>query len=298
MKVQAIALPYNVQGKGSGGASGPGALIRGGLLDRIAMQGHELVEPRTVQMSAAEEAEYGGWNRVGLAGGHLARLVKKARLSGAFVLGLLADCNGVLGVLGGLQSAGSMAKPRIGLVYVDAHGDYNTPETSPSGMLGGMPVAVAAGKCLHRLRNRNMLEEPLKPDQIVLAGMRDLDELEREAVLEDRITMIREDDLISRGDKMHEAMRSLSETQELIYVHVDLDILDPSVAPAAGLASPGGLTGEQLGLALREMLRYPKVAALAVASYRADGDTDGQTRSEVERAILLATEGLLGRSLT
>lgn len=49
---------------------------------------------------------------------------------------------------------------RSGLVYVDAHGDYNTPETSPSGMLGGMPAAVAAGKCLHRLRYQNMLREP------------------------------------------------------------------------------------------------------------------------------------------
>lgn len=91
MKIQAIALPYNVQGKGSGGASGPGALLRGGLLDRIAMQGHELAEPRTVQMSEAEEAEYGGWNRVGLAGGYLARMVGEARLSGAFVLGLHLD---------------------------------------------------------------------------------------------------------------------------------------------------------------------------------------------------------------
>ncbi|MGE5579367.1 MAG: arginase family protein [Bacillota bacterium] len=297
MKIQVIALPYNVQGKGSGGASGPGVLIRGDLLDRIARQGHELAEPRTVQMSAAEEAEYGGWNRVGLAGGHLAGMVKEARLSGAFVLGLLADCNGVLGVLGGLQSAGGTAKPRVGLVYIDAHGDYNTPETSPSGMLGGMPVAVAAGKCLHRLRIRNMLENPLKPHQIVLAGMRDLDDLEREAVETDRIKIIREDDLISRSDKMHEAMRSLSETEDLIYVHVDLDILDPTVAPAAGLPSPGGLTGEQLGLALKAMLQYPKVVSLALVSYRADTDIDGRTGNEVETAILLATEGLLGRSL-
>lgn len=292
MKIQVVELPYNVQGKGAGGASGPDALVRGGLADLLAEQGHQVGEPKTVQMSAAEEAQYGGWNRVGLAGGHLASLVCDARRENAFVLGLLADCNGVLGVLGGLQSSGVAGPARVGLVYIDAHGDYNTPETSPSGMLGGMPVAVAAGKCLHRLRKQNRLEVPLAPQDIVMMGLRDLDALEREAVTEDRMVMLRESDLVSCSPAMHKAMESLSAREDLVYVHVDLDILDPSMAPAAGLPSPGGLTGEQLGQALKALLQYPKVAALALVSYGADRDRDGGTMKEVVRAILLATSGL------
>ena len=292
MKVQIVTLPYNVQGKGAGGASGPAALLNGGLAERIAQQGHEVPAPRVVQMSNDEEAQYGGWNRVGLAGAHLAATVRNARLEKAFVLGLLADCNGVLGVLGGLQTAGGDNPSKIGLVYIDAHGDYNTPETSPSGMLGGMPVAVAAGKCLHRLRNQNRLHEPLAPQQIVMIGMRDLDVLEREAIVADNLAMLRESDLISCGSALHETMRELSERVDAVYVHVDLDILDPSVAPAAGLPSPGGLTGAQLGHALKQMLSYPKGAALALVSYSADRDTDGGTIREVEQAILLATSGL------
>lgn len=292
MKVQVIALPYNVQGKGTGGASGPAALIHAGLIDRIALQGHDARRPQVVQMSEDEEGQYGGWNRVGLAGGHLARMVREARRDDAFVLGLLADCNGVLGVLGGLQSAAGEGPAKVGLVYVDAHGDYNTPETSPSGMLGGMPVAVAAGKCLHRLRKQNGLHEPLSSEQIVMMGMRDLDPPEREAMEEDGLTILRESDLISRGPALHEAMRSLGEKVDTVYVHVDLDILDPTVAPAAGLPSTGGLTGEQLGYALKAMLSYPKVTALALVSYSADRDTDGGTMKEVERAILTATSGL------
>jgi len=288
MKIQIVTLSYNVEGKGRGGASGPAALLRAGLVRRLEEQGHIVPDPLDVGLAPDEERQYGGWNRVALAGGRLADLVQRARADGSFILGLLADCNGLLGVLGGLQGG---AAARTGLVYVDAHGDYNTPDTSLSGMLGGMPVAVAAGKCLPRLRVRNKMEMPLEREDIFLMGLRDLDALERDALSEDGIHTLSEQDLVRNGATLREAMGVLSAGVETIYVHVDLDILDPGVAPAAGLPSPGGLTGEQLGLALKTVLGYPKVAALSVVSYRADRDQDGGTLREVVQAILLATSG-------
>ena len=154
MKIKIVTLPYNVQGKGRGGASGPGALLHTGLLESLAKQGHQVAEPTAIALTADEDSQYGGWNRVALANSHLCDAVSLIMQEEAsFVLGLLADCNGVLGVLGGMQKGDHPLRPRrVGLVYVDAHGDYNTPETSPSGMLGGMPVAVAAGKALHNFR--------------------------------------------------------------------------------------------------------------------------------------------------
>lgn len=293
MELAIITLPYNVDGKGSGGASGPADLLAAGLADRLQAQGHTVTDLLTVELPPEEERQYGGWNRVGLAGGHLADLTTAVRRQGKFILGLLADCNGVLGLLGGLQQARDGAlPPRIGLVYIDAHGDYNTPETSPSGMLGGMPVAVAAGKALHRLRRQNKLDLPLQSPDIAMMGLRDLDALEREAIEADGIVMLSEEDLLRRSERMHRAMEALNTREDIIYIHIDLDILDPAAAPAAGLPSPGGLTGAQLGAALREMMRYPKVAALAVVSYRADADTDGRTRQEVMEVILGGTAGL------
>lgn len=293
-KIQIVTLSYNMQGKGTGGASGPGALLRAGLVEELRRQGHEVPEPVSVQLSSEEEAQYGGWNRVALAGGHLCRLVKNAREEGSFILGLLADCNGCLGVLGGLQNSPGEGL-RVGLVYVDAHGDYNTPDTSPSGMLGGMPVAVAAGKCLPRLRGRSGMLTPVLFSDIIMAGMRDLDELEKEAIAEDKLTVLREDDLIELGPDLKSALADLSSRVDSVYVHVDLDILDPGVAPAAGLPSPGGLTGEQLGRALAYMVSDEKVSALSLVSYRADSDEDGRTLKEVMKAILLATSGLGGK---
>src|SRR5262249_60288300 len=95
----------------------------------------------------------GEWNRLGLATGHLAEIVAAELKAGRFPIGLLANCSALMGMLGGLQHAGPTARPlRVGLVFIDAHGDFNTPETTLSGMLGGMPVAVSAGRGLTRLR--------------------------------------------------------------------------------------------------------------------------------------------------
>jgi len=291
LKIAIVILTYSVLGKEQAGGSGPDALLRAGLVERLKDAGHEIAYVRRVQLQEAEERQYGGWNRVGIAGGQLASLVADARREGAFVLGLLADCNGVLGVLGGLQRGEREIRPRrVGLVWVDAHGDYNTPETSPSGMLGGMPVAVAAGKALPRLRNQNQLRVPLQSPDIVMAGLRDLDELERRSLEADGVEVLRERDLIEKSPELHDAMSYLAAREDVVYVHVDLDILDPGCAPAAGLPSPGGLTGVQLGQALRTMLAYPKVEALSLVSFRADADHDGRTLREVLDAIAGALE--------
>lgn len=292
MEISILTLPYNAQGKGKGGAAGPDALLQSGLLEELCSQGH-LVQVGSVELTPAEEASYGGWQRVGIANGHLADLAAEARLHDRFVVGLLSDCNGVLGMLGGLQRSDHPAWPRrVGLVWIDAHGDYNTPETSPSGMLGGMPVAVASGKALTRLRQASQIRVPLQSPDIIMAGLRDLDPPEREQIEQDGLVTHTEADLIAISPDFRESVARLAEREDMIYVHVDLDILDPTVAPAAGLPSKGGLTGQQLGGVLAWLLAQPKAAALAFVSYRAEDDIDGGTMEQVKQALLMATAAL------
>lgn len=292
MEITLITLPHNAQGRGKGGAAGPDALVQSGLAAELAAQGHQ-VRHLAVELSSQEEQSYGGWQRVGLANGHLAALVAAERAEQRFVVGLLSDCNGVLGMLGGLQQSDHPAWPRrVGLVWIDAHGDYNTPETSPSGMLGGMPVAVASGKALTRLRLASKIAVPLQAPDVIMAGLRDLDPPERAAIAADGLVTWSEQDLITLSPEFRESIGRLGQREDMIYVHVDLDILDPRLAPAAGLPTPGGLSGEQLGQALAWLLAQPKVGALAMVSYRALDDSDGQTLAEVKRALLLATSGL------
>ncbi len=296
MKMNVVCLPYNVEGKGIRGGAGPQSIVNSNLFEEIQKQGNEIKSIKTVQMPKEDEEQYGGWNRVGLSGKHLAHAVSALRGDDDFILGLLADCNGVLGMLGGLQNPKKATEPiRVGLVWIDAHGDYNTPETSPSGMLGGMPVAIAAGKALHRLRQQSDIKIPLQSPDIKMAGMRDLDRIEEKAIKADGLEVIREKDLVECSDRINQIMDKLSAREDIIYIHIDLDILDPAVAPAAGLPSPNGLTGEQLGDALQIMMSYPKVAALAIASYRAEDDKEEKTMEEIKKAVLGGTKSLVAR---
>lgn len=293
MRVALITQPYNTQGKGRGGGAGPAALVAAGVPASITDLGHPLNGPHVVELTPSEEARYGDWLRVGAANARLAGAVAAAAVRDDFALVLAADCNSVLGVLGGLAHPDADAPPRrVGLVWIDAHADYNTPETSPSGMLGGMPVATACGKCLHRLRRESGLGVPLQSPDVLMLGLRDVDPPERVALAEDAITCLTAADLITGSPALTAAMRHLSQREDVIYVHVDLDILDPGLAPAAGLPAAGGISGAELGTGLAGLLAYPKVAALALVSYNPGRDADGGTLGEVRTAIISAMAGL------
>ena len=114
-------------------------------------------------------------------GGEIAAAVAAGRRAGKPVLVVGGTCDAVPGIMGGLQQAHGPAA-RIGLVWFDAHGDFNTPGTTLSGMLGGMPVAVAAGLALPRWRRASRQMAPLPTDRIVMVDVRNLDPAEEQLI--------------------------------------------------------------------------------------------------------------------
>jgi arginase len=132
---------------------GPETLEQGGLNKILKNLGVTVVESVTASLTPEEKKEYGAWHKLGLASRYLADIVAYQNQRNIFTLGFLSNCNGLMGMLAGLQKSSHTKKPlRVGLLWIDAHGDFNTPETTLSGMLGGMPVAISTGLCLHRLR--------------------------------------------------------------------------------------------------------------------------------------------------
>ncbi|MGD2070005.1 MAG: arginase family protein [Gemmatimonadota bacterium] len=245
----------------------PRYLSGNGIADTIRARGFELTPLRTVELTPEEDREYGAWHRMGLANGHLAGMVAENGRSGVVTVGLLGNCTSVIGMLGGLQHAGAPGETLdVGLVFIDSHGDFNVPETTLSGMLGGMPVAVAAGLALHNLRRESGLDPGIPTGHIVMAAVRDLDSLERELVEASDITHLSTDDLAHRPDRVRERIAALARSTDVIYVHVDMDVLDPREVPGHPLTVEGGPTSEELAGALEEMFRHPKVAALGIAS--------------------------------
>src|SRR5436190_8382976 len=181
VRVALVKMPYVGERNVPELSGGPDYLEQGGLRQLLEDQGVQASLSPPVALSADEDKACGSWNRLALANGDLAKIVADERRNGHFPVGLLANCSSILGMLSGLQHSGPTAKPlRVGMVFVDAHGDFNTPETTLSGMLGGMPVAIASGQCLTRMRLKAGLEPPLPTRYIVEICVRDTDPLEQE----------------------------------------------------------------------------------------------------------------------
>jgi arginase len=265
-----------------------------GLEAVVAAAGGTIVSQRTVALTSADEAQYGRWNRFGLANGHLARMAGENQAAGLLNLGLYNNCSSLMGMLGGLTHAAEPAE-RVGLVWIDAHGDYNTPETTLSGMLGGMPVAIAAGDGLMRMRVQSGLLDPLPKNRIVMVGVRDTDPLEQARIERDRIPQITTADVRTLSDNLRQQMAALTEQSDIVYVHVDLDVLDPSEVSGHPLTVPDGPTGAELAEAIRVMFTYPKTTALGIASYPHTADPGGLTLKAVRSMVTGAIQGIQDR---
>ena len=161
------------------------------------------------------------------------------------------DCVAIIGVLAGLQQAG--VDPT--LVFFDAHGDFNTWETTPSGFLGGMPVAMITGRGEQTIVDAAGLR-PVDDSTVLHVGARDLDPGEAEALESSGIATLRVD----------EVGRGLVPTGPL-YVHVDVDVVDPSELPAVNYPAPGGPTVAEALVALEALAETGRVVAFSVSAW-------------------------------
>jgi hypothetical protein len=296
-------------------SDGPKYMAEGGLVPLLKKLGCELESLDTVALTKKEQAEYGAWNRDALESRQIGALVSKNRQGDGLVLGLLTNCTDLLGMLAGLQHlqpAESPAQPgekrdrreglaglkplRVGLLYFDAHADFNTPETTLSGMLGGMDVAVAAGMCLTRLRLKAGLDPALATKYIVFGGLRDVDPLERELLDRSECQYLSVEDIRAHSDAIDGQMRRLSRLTDVIYVHVDMDVLDPSEVSGHPLTAPEGPTSVELASAIRKIFAHPKAAALGVASIPFGArDKEGLSLRAAYRLIEASVLGIKSR---
>jgi len=297
VRVVLVKMPYVGERNVPDTARGPNYLEEGGIRKLLEQLGAQVQPSLTVVLTPDEQKAYGSWNHLALASGDMAKLVAEERRRGNLPVGLLANCNGLLGMLSGLQHSGPSAKPlRVGMVFIDAHGDFNTPETTLSGMLGGMPVAIAAGQCLSRMRMKAGLEPAIPTRHIVEMCVRDTDPLEQELLDRSEIQQLTLEDVRTRSANLHREMKRLSEATDVIYVHVDMDGLDPHEVPGVALPVSGGPTSLELAAALTEMFKCEKVAAFGVAAMPFDeSDKTGISRQAAYNLILGAVKGVQER---
>ena len=275
----------------------PDYIHAAGLERLIEEWGGELVRPvQDVRLTKEQDRQYGAWNRMALANSNMAEAVREGRRDADLIVGLEANCNVLLGMLAGLKYDADGDEQRVGLVFIDAHGDFNVPETTLSGMLGGMPVAVAAGHALHNIRTTSGLTEPLPMEHIVWGGVRDLDPLEADRFEEYEVRQFSVDDIRSLSDGLKRHMDALSGRVDAIYVHIDMDVLDPAEVPGHDLAVSNGPSSKDLAEAMTLMFAYPKSVAIGIASTPAGAlDPEGVSRQAALNLIEGAIKGVHSR---
>jgi arginase len=249
-----------------------------------------------VALTPDESTEYGAWKRLGMALGHFSDIVAQNERDGYFTVGLLATCPSMPGLVAGLQHSGPTRKPiKVGMLWLDAHPDFNTPETTRSGSLGGMPVAVATGRALQRLRLDAHLDPPLSDRHIVMGGVRLIDPLEQELLDQSSIQQLSVDDLRNMTPAVFAQLDRLSRLTDKIYVHIDMDVLDPREVMGHGNKVPNGPSSEQLARLFEAIFsRYPKASAIGFATIPAT-DEGGLSIAAVNRMIAGAIRGVKAR---
>jgi arginase len=241
-------------------------------------------EPEIASMAAddwrvveAEMAQDDQLRRMGELYNELAEEIRGALAAGERPVSIAGDCCATIGVLAGLQRAG--LEPT--LVWFDAHGDFNTPQTTPSGFLGGMPLAMAVG-----LGDQTLLDEtamrPWPVEKVILADGRDLDPGERENVAHSGILHITNIDQLVDPAALPDGP---------LYVHFDADVIDPVEAPAMNYPAPGGPSSEQVRGVLRALAATDQIVAVSVSLWEPTLDPEGETQAVVQGAI----NALLGR---
>jgi arginase len=279
----------------NGTSPGPTTMAEGGIQQSLARAG-ATVRLAEVKLTTDEDTEYGGWKRLSMALGHFADIVAQNEREGWFTVGLEATCPSMPGLVGGLQHSGPTRESlRIGMLWLDAHPDFNTPETTRSGSLGGMPVAVATGRALERMRLEARLDPPLADRHVVMGGVRLTDPLEQALLDRSAIEQVSVDDLRNGTPAVFTQLDRLSRLVDKIYVHIDMDVLDPREVMGHQNKVPNGPSSEQLARLFEQIFsRYPKASAIGFATIPAT-DEGGLSLAAVNRMIEGAVRGVMAR---
>lgn len=191
-------------------------------------------------------------------------LAAKIAASEDFPVVLSGNCGAAIGAAAGVGT------DDLGVVWFDAHGDYNTPDTTDTGFLDGMAMSILTGRCFHSLARSIPGFTRVPPRRTIHVGARDYSPGERQALLDDGVALVEPSDL----DEIERRLDALDVRRVLI--HVDLDVLDPRYGRANHFAVDGGLSPEDIHRVIAAaMARYP-LAGLVLASYDPAGDGDGR----------------------
>jgi len=283
-KVRIIGVPMDLGASRRGVDMGPSALRVAGLQTRLKQLGHQVEDIGNISVKQPEEMSYGEKRakylvEIAETCKDLAEAVQKSLEEDHFPLVLGGDHSIAAGAVSGVSSFFRKEKKEIGYIWLDAHGDMNTPESSPSGNVHGMPLASVMGYGPSELVDLMGFKPKVEPGNIVIVGARDLDAQERKMMKKSGVHVFTMRDIDERGmrDVMSEALRFVSDDTDGVAVSLDLDFVDPDDAPGVGTPVRGGVTYREAHLALEMIADSEAMVSLEVVEINPVIDLHNQT---------------------
>lgn len=272
MEIRLIAVPYDSGIRGWRMGAGPDRLLFAGIPDRLREAGHAAAVER-IGLPAAQTPEVRAAFDIAA---QISGRVYAARAEGALPIVLAGNCATAIGTLAGLADA----EPAV--LWLDAHADLNTPETTRSGMLDGMALAIAIGRCWAPLAATIPGFRPVPDARICLIGARDVDDAEAELLRDAAIPTLAPSALTAA---LSAALDTLATQTDTVYLHVDLDVLDPGEGTVNQFAAADGLRLAQV-LELIDAVRSRfRIGAVALTAY--DPSYDAEARIPTAAAAIL-----------
>jgi arginase len=291
-KIRIIGVPMDLGASRRGVDMGPSAVRVAGLQARIKQLGHQVEDIGNISVRQPEEMSYGEKRAKYIAEitdacKDLGTAVQKSLEEGYLPLVLGGDHSIAAGSISGVSAHFRKEKKSIGCIWLDAHSDMNTPDTSPSGNIHGMPLSAVMGygTGTEELHDLFGFKPKIEPQNVVLVGVRDLDAHEKKFIkkLGVKTFTMREVDERGMREVMSDALKYAMDDTDGIHVSLDMDFVDPSDAPGVGTPVRGGATYREAHLAMEMIADSEAMASLEIVEINPVID-------EHNRTALLAVE--------
>ena len=248
MVIHVLGVPMDLGSGRRGVDMGPSALRIAGVSDRLKESGYRVVDEGYIDIKNVEELKVGDpraryLKEIVRASNILCRKVEKIIDDGHFPLVLGGDHSIAVGTISGVAAHCRRKRKKMGVLWIDAHGDINTPQTSPSGNIHGMPLAAVLGLGPKELAQVGTDSPKVSPENVALVGVRSLDEGERKYLKHAGVNIYTMPDIDRQGIHrvMKKALAKVTDGTDYVHVSLDLDAVDPTVAPGVGTPVKWGL---------------------------------------------------------
>lgn len=271
-KARIIGVPMDLGAGRRGVDMGPSAIRIGGLNQAVTMLGYDVTDTGNVNVHPPEAIEHVNpraryLQEIAAASRELAEKVEAALEEDAIPIILGGDHSIAIGSVSGAAAYYRKRGEKIGVIWLDAHTDINTPHTTPSGNIHGMPLAAILGHGPPELTEIGGFAPKVLPENVAIIGARSIDPGERDMIKMLGIRVFTMSELDERGmaDVMREAIDVASRETAGIHATMDMDFIDPFYAPGVGTPEPGGATFREAHLAMEKMAASGRVISVEVS---------------------------------